>query len=99
MIHGFVISSLGCTARGAAWLLIATVPLLAAHTKRSTLTVDVANQVRVRWPEGHISPKGKPTAWGFELGIVLAGMNAVWNATNDPNYLPYLKHAVDQFVR
>jgi unsaturated rhamnogalacturonyl hydrolase len=33
------------------------------------------------------------------LGIVLAGMNAVWTATNDPTYLAYLQRAVDQFVQ
>jgi unsaturated rhamnogalacturonyl hydrolase len=99
MIQGFVIASLGCTARGAAWLLIVTAPLLAAQTKGSPLTLRVANQVMARWPDGHISPKGTSANWGFELGIVLAGMNAVWSATSDSNYLTYVKHAVDQFVR
>jgi unsaturated rhamnogalacturonyl hydrolase len=99
MIQGLVTASLRCTARGAACLLIAVAPVLPAQTKASPLTVRVANQVMVRWPEGHISPKGTPTTWGFELGIVLAGMNAVWSATNNPNYLSYVQHAVDQFVQ
>src|SRR3984885_8694166 len=99
MIRGLVTASLGCTAWGAACLLIAAGPTLPAQTKESPLTVRVANQVMVRWPEGHIGPEGTRTTWGFELGIVLAGMNAVWNATNDPNYLTYLQHAVDQFVQ
>jgi len=99
MILGLVTALLRCTARGAACLLIAAAPLLRAQTKAPPLTVRVANQVMVRWPEGHISPKGTPTSWGFELGIVLAGMNAVWSATNDSNYLTYLQHAVDQFVQ
>jgi unsaturated rhamnogalacturonyl hydrolase len=99
MIRSLVTASLRCTTRGAACLLIAATPVLPAQTKASPLTVRVANQVMVRWPEGHISPKGTPTTWGFELGIVLAGMNAVWSATNDPHYLAYLQHAVDQFVQ
>jgi unsaturated rhamnogalacturonyl hydrolase len=99
MIRGLVTASLRCTARGAACLLIAAAPALPAQTKESPLTVRVANQVIVRWPEGHISPEGTRTTWGFELGIVLAGMNAAWSATNDPNYLTYLQHAVDQFVQ
>jgi unsaturated rhamnogalacturonyl hydrolase len=80
-------------------LLIAAAPLLAAQTKESPLTLRVANQLTVRWPDGHISSKGTPAAWGFELGIVLAGMNAVWTATGDSTYLAYLRHAVDQFVQ
>jgi unsaturated rhamnogalacturonyl hydrolase len=99
MIRGLVTASLRCTARCTAYLLIAATPMLPAQTKEPPLTVRVANQVIVRWPEGHISPKGTPTIWGFELGIVLAGMNAVWNETREPKYFDYLQRAVDQFVQ
>jgi unsaturated rhamnogalacturonyl hydrolase len=99
MIRGFVIASLGCKARGAACLLIVAAPWLTAQTKEAPLTVRAADQVIVRWPDGHLNPKGTPMTWGFELGIVLAGMNAVWTATNDPTYLAYLQRAVDQFVQ
>jgi unsaturated rhamnogalacturonyl hydrolase len=99
MIRGFVTASLGCKARGAACLLIVAAPWLTAQTKEAPLTVRVADQIIVRWPDGHLNPKGTPTTWGFELGIVLAGMNAVWSATNDPKYLDYVQHGVDQFVQ
>jgi unsaturated rhamnogalacturonyl hydrolase len=80
-------------------VLIAAAPCLTAQPKEARLTLRVANQVMVRWPEGHIGPKGTSVAWGFELGIVLAGMNAVWTATNDSTYLDYLQHSVDHFVQ
>jgi unsaturated rhamnogalacturonyl hydrolase len=99
MIRGLVTASLGCKARGAACLLIAATPWLTARTKESPLTVRVANQIIVRWPDGHIGPKNAPATWGFELGIVLSGMNAVWKATNDAKYLDYVQHGVDQFVQ
>ncbi|MEA2544183.1 MAG: unsaturated rhamnogalacturonyl hydrolase [Acidobacteriaceae bacterium] len=99
MIRGLVTASLGRKARGAACLLIVATPWLTAQTKESPLTVRVANQVIVRWPDGHLGPKNAPPAWGFELGFVLAGMNAVWRATNDAKYLDYVQHGVDQFVR
>jgi unsaturated rhamnogalacturonyl hydrolase len=99
MIRGFVTASLGCKARGAACLLIVGAPWLTAQTKEAPLTVRVADQIIVRWPDGHLNPKGTPTAWGFELGIVLAGMNAVWSATNDPKYLDYVQHAVDDYLQ
>ncbi len=50
-----------------------------------------------RWPDGQIG--GKATPWGFELGIVLAGVKAVWSATRDPKYFAYLQHTVDRFVQ
>ena len=99
MIRGFVTASLGCKARGVACLLMVATPWLTAQTKGSPLTVRVANQIMERWPDGHIGPKNEPAAWGFELGIVLTGMNAVWRTTNDAKYLDYVQHGVEQFVQ
>src|ERR1700750_1313511 len=98
MIRWLVTASLGCKARGAACLLMVATSGLPAQLKGSPLTVRVANQVMVRWPDGHLGPKNAPTAWGFELGIVLTGMNAVWRATNNAKYLDYVQQGVDQFV-
>jgi unsaturated rhamnogalacturonyl hydrolase len=99
MILGLISTSPGSPVRVVAWLLIAAAPLLTAQTKEAPLTLRVADQVIVRWHDGHLNPKGTPATWGFELGIVLAGMNAVWSATNDPKYLDYVQHAVDLFVQ
>ena len=99
MIHGFVSAFPGHTARGVACLLVVAAPLFTAQSKEPSLTLRVANQAMERWPDGRIGPERCTGAWGFELGIVLAGMNAVWSATNESAYLAYLKHAVDQFVQ
>jgi unsaturated rhamnogalacturonyl hydrolase len=79
-------------------LIVTGVSLLPGETKQA-VTVRVANQAMERWPEGRIGPKGTPAVWGFELGIILAGMNAVWSATKDPVYFDYLQHTVDRFVQ
>jgi unsaturated rhamnogalacturonyl hydrolase len=99
MIRGLVSTSVGRKARIGACLLIAAAPLLMAQTKEASMTLRVADQVIVRWPNGQLSPKTAPTVWGFELGIVLAGMNAVWSATREPKYLDYVQHAVDHYVQ
>jgi unsaturated rhamnogalacturonyl hydrolase len=98
MTRRFAAARLRSTARTIAFLMMASVCLVRAQTKEQPLTIRVANQAMERWPNGRISPKGMPTAWGFELGIVLAGINAVWSATKDPTYFNYIGHAVDQFV-
>jgi unsaturated rhamnogalacturonyl hydrolase len=65
---------------------------LPAKTKPEPVTLRLANQTIDRM-------KGAPAVWGFELGIVLAGMNAVWSATRQPVYFHYLQHTVDRFVQ
>ena len=78
---------------------MATTSLLQAETQALPVTIRVANDAMERWPDGHIGSKATPTVWGFELGILLAGVKAVWSATRDPKYFAYLQHAVDQFVQ
>ena len=65
---------------------------------QSSLSVRVADEAMVRWPEGHIGAKGASVSWGFEPGIVLAGFSATYAATGDKRYLDYIQHTVDQFV-
>ncbi len=62
------------------------------------LSVRVAKAAMERWPHGHIAAKNAEATWGFEPGIVLCGMNAVWSATRDRRYFDYLLDSVDQFV-
>ena len=98
MIRVLVSKSVSRKARAVAWLLIAAAPCLTAQKGEEPLTLRVADQVIVRWPDGQLHAKGAPAAWGFELGIVLAGMNAVWSATKEQKFLDYVQQAVDHYV-
>jgi unsaturated rhamnogalacturonyl hydrolase len=51
------------------------------------------------WPDGRYVSPGAPWVWDYELGVVLNGMDALWNNTADPAYYLYIKAAVDQFVQ
>jgi unsaturated rhamnogalacturonyl hydrolase len=78
-------------------LLIATGA--GAQQKVLPVTLQVADVTIKRWPEGHIGARNEQPLWGFEPGIVLAGMSAVWEATKDPRYLTFIKQTVDQWVQ
>jgi unsaturated rhamnogalacturonyl hydrolase len=98
MTRRFGAASLRSTARAIVCLGLAGVASLQAQTKER-ITIQVANQAMERWPDGPPGPKGTPAVWGFELGILLAGVDAVWRATKDPAYFNYVQHAVDQLVQ
>ena len=42
-------------------------------------TIRVANDAMERWPDGHLGGNATPTVWGFELGILLAGVGLLLN--------------------
>lgn len=72
---------------------------LYAQNKIRPVTLQISDAAMKRWPEGHFGEKAGAAAWGFEPGIVLAGMDAVWQATRDPRYFTYIKRALDQWVQ
>jgi unsaturated rhamnogalacturonyl hydrolase len=100
MAPRFAAACLRSTAHAIACLGLASVFLLQTQAQiKRPLTIRVANQAMERWPDGRLGPKGTPAVWGFELGIVLCGMDAVWRATREPAYFRYVQHAVDQMVQ
>ena len=87
-------------AHAIACLGLVTVFLLQTQAQtQQPLTIRVANQAMERWPDGRLGPQGTPTVWGFELGIVLCGMDAVWRATREPAYFHYVQQSVDHLVQ
>jgi unsaturated rhamnogalacturonyl hydrolase len=51
-----------------------------------------------RWPGGRFVAAGAPWIWNYELGMLLAGMNAVGHRSSDKRYYNYIKSSVDTFV-
>jgi len=43
-------------------------------------------------------PNGHGDTWNYEEGTALEGMDGVWAATKNPEYLRYIQHCVDRFV-
>jgi unsaturated rhamnogalacturonyl hydrolase len=88
------------TARAIACLGLASVVMLQTQAQtQQPVTVRVANQAMERWPDGRLGAQGTSPVWGFELGIVLCGMDAVWRATREAAYFHYVQDTVDQLVQ
>ncbi len=71
---------------------IDTGPSLAADS----LAVRFANAVMTRWPDP--SSITSPSAWEYNHGIVLRGIEQVYRRTSDARYLAYIKKYVDTYV-
>lgn len=41
---------------------------------------------------------GKPAKWTYDQGVILEGIEAIWQQTADPLYFNYLKKSMDFFV-
>lgn len=51
-----------------------------------------------RWPDGRFVPPGARWVWGYELGVLLDGIDLVWRNTEDPVVYNYIRNSIDPFV-
>lgn len=86
-------------ARFANLLVLSLTVTIPPQQKLRPITLRVADTVIECWPEGRIADKNTLPVWGFEPGIVLSGMSAIWKATGDRRYLVYIRQAVDQWIQ
>jgi len=63
-----------------------------AGAQQQPLSVRVANAAIERWPQG------ASKEWDFQLGVVMAGMDAAWRKTGYKAYLQYIQQTIDRFV-
>ena len=69
-----------------------------AHVSKPSLSRQVAAATMRRWPDGRFVPPGTAWQWNYQLGTLLAGMNALWYNTADASYYNYLKKSIDGLV-
>src|SRR5215813_3088673 len=50
------------------------------------------------WKDAANSEAGKPAKWAYELGVVLKGLEGVWQSTGDGRYFSYIQQSLDHFV-
>lgn len=72
---------------------------LKAVAQQATLDgAAMASTVRTMWPAGVIPTQARPGAWAYEVGTLLDGMAAQWQATADGEDFSYIKATVDRWV-
>jgi unsaturated rhamnogalacturonyl hydrolase len=77
--------------------LFAGLPLM-AHAQQTPWLQRMAQTTMQRWPEGRVEGADVPARWGYELGIVLQGMDAAWyNTANHADY-EYIEKSVNSVV-
>lgn len=57
-----------------------------------------ANAAISRWPDGRLASPDTPSAWKYELGTLLEGVDDVWLNTADPRYFHYIQNSVNALL-
>jgi unsaturated rhamnogalacturonyl hydrolase len=58
----------------------------------------MATTVMTVWKDSMSSDPARPERWGYERGVLLKGIEAVWLNTGDGRYFNYIKRQTDKFI-
>jgi unsaturated rhamnogalacturonyl hydrolase len=50
------------------------------------------------WKDSFSLKPGQPARWSYDQGVILKGIEGVWNATGDGKYFYYIQKSMDVFV-
>lgn len=51
------------------------------------------------WPDSIYTNPNKPVKWSYDQGVVLKGIECVWEDTGNQKYIDYIQHIIDHFIK
>ena len=78
-------------------LLLVAVCSTAAQTKPISERV-AATAMNALWRDAAKNESGYPARWTYDHGLVLKGIERVWDNTHDKQYLDFIQRSMDRFV-
>ena len=75
-----------------------TAAALLAEGQTQSLSERMASTAMALWKDAVVTEPGKPEKWSYEQGVLLKGIEGVWERTGDGKYFNYIQHVIDRFV-
>lgn len=51
------------------------------------------------WPDSFSVVPGRAARWSYDQGVILKGIEGIWNNTGDGRWFNYIQHSMDHYVR
>lgn len=65
---------------------------------KEPLAQRIADTVLTIWKDYPGAAPNRPARWSYEQGVVLKGIERVWDQTRERKYFDYIQHTMDQYV-
>ncbi len=79
-------------------LLIAFVSF-AATAQQKRYSVRMAETAMKIWPDSFVLENDKTAKWRYDQGVILKGIESIWNATGDGKWFKYIQQSMDFYVQ
>lgn len=63
------------------------------------LSQQMAETVMKLWPDSFSVKPGFKARWSYDQGVILKGIEGIWNNTGDVRYFNYIQHSMDYYVK
>lgn len=78
---------------------IDTIALKRINAKTTRLAEKFAATAMHLWPDSFSVKPGGKARWSYDQGVILRGIESLWNTTGDVQYFKYLQNAMDYYVK
>lgn len=72
--------------------------VMLAMQGRAQLSKDVAQTAMHIWKDSFMLENDKAPKWRYDQGVILKGIEGIWNATADKKYFDYIQKSMDYYV-
>lgn len=72
---------------------------LSAGAQQLSYAQALANTAMKMWPDSFALKPGQPAKWSYDQGVILKGVEGIWQATGDPKWFNYIQKSMDHYVR
>ena len=68
-------------------------------SSKHSYAADLATTAMKRWPDSFSMRAGAPARWSYDQGVILKGIEGLWNATGDVKWFNYIQKQMDFYVQ
>lgn len=72
---------------------------LSAHAYSQDWSKQLAETAMTIWKDSFMLEGDKAPKWRYDQGVILKGIEGIWNATGDGKYFSYIQRSMDYYVK
>ena len=80
-------------------IVLFIVACLTAKAQQRSYAQDLANTAIQIWPDSFAVKPGNPAKWSYDQGVILKGIEGIWQKTGEGKWFNYIQKQMDYFVR
>jgi unsaturated rhamnogalacturonyl hydrolase len=71
----------------------------ATQAQQRSYATELANTAIRLWPDSFALKQGQPAKWSYDQGVILKGIEGLWNRTGDGRWFNYIQKSMDFYVK